>query len=244
MTDHSTSSSDPVSDLSDDLCRSPLYGYSDGNPVTKDYIAELFSTPSAPIFTPRTRSQKVELVSGLDLNHRDRRHSSTDNNLLLDAEGSSSGSNTSVVTCYTPSSSVDTWDYNGLNLVEDEPDYTGSSKRCLSSSTLIQETAFVPPPINFGEINGDDITFTNIVPSHQSSPISNRISPISRPTSRMENAEIKSQYVSILTAKAMAEEEDLDTVDLLTLPGDYVKDLVKQSEDWKRELRKESVLHF
>ena len=238
MTDHSTPSSDPVSDLSDDLCRSPLYGYSDGNPVTKDYIAELFSTPSAPIFTPRTRSQKVELVSGLDLNHRDRRHSSTDNNLLLDAEGSSSGSNTSVVTCYTPSSSVDTWDYDGLNLVGDEPDYTGSSKRCLSSSTLIQETAFVPPPINFGEIDGDDITFTTIVPSHQSSPISNRISPISRPTSRMESAEIKSQYVSILTAKAMAEEEDLDTVDLLTLPGDYVKDLVKQSEDWKRELRK------
>ena len=36
----------------------------------------------------------------------------------------------------------------------------------------------------------------------------------------------------------MAEEEDLDTVDLLTLPGDYVEDLVKQSEDWKRELRR------
>ena len=198
MTDPSISSPDPASDPSDNHCCSPLYGYSEGNPVTKDYIAELFFTPSVPILNPRTRSRNVQLVSGLDINHRDRRHSSTDNNLLLDAEDSSSGSNASVVTCYTPSSSLDNWDYNGLNLVEDEPDYTGSSKRCLSSSTLIQEKVFIPPPLNFGEIDGDEITFTDLVPSHQSSPIYNLISPISRPTSRMESTEIKSCYSSLL----------------------------------------------
>ena len=81
---------------------SPLFGYTgDGRAITKDYIAEVYAHPlDLPDLaeTRSTRSQRVPLHPGLDANHRDRRHSSTDNNLLESEDDS--GSNNSVVTTF------------------------------------------------------------------------------------------------------------------------------------------------
>ena len=236
------------SELMSEPPTSPLFGYTgDGRAITKDYIAEVYAHPlDLPDLAESrsTRSQRVPLHPGLDANHRDRRHSSTDNNLLESEDDS--GSNNSVVTYYSPGG--DRWDvsalkFHGNSLSDDFPQL---SNEALSGSTYFDEsdsvdhrTGFIQPELNLGDpdlYTSQECFNTNSSPTSNLGP-SKHSTPNSRPSSTMHSAETKDQYVKYFTAKSMAEDEDLDNLDFDSVPRAYVEDLIHQSQDWKKELR-------
>jgi len=60
--------------------------------------------------------------------------------------------------------------------------------------------------------------------------------PTLSPISDMEQL-IRDRYVLVATAKMLCDDEDLDDLDLSSVPQDFVEDLIKQSEAGKRNLR-------
>ena len=236
---------------------SPLLGFTSGGlPVTPGDL-DLITTGR------KTRSNPGELLPGLGLTEPSRRRtSSTDPNLLLDeglhdlapTEPSSPGSEESFLSTGDPRWSEESLNFHGGSFVESgknvsEPVEPG--KNNLHRVVGVDSLRFRTPGHYFQgarlEIAEEDqYNSTTSGSSHSGSastleyfpPTGDRSVPT--PTfSSISNMEqqVRDRYVLAATAKMLCEEEDLDDLDLGSVPQDYVEDLIKQSESGKRAMR-------
>ena len=236
---------------------SPLLGFTSGGLHVTPGDLDLITTGR------RTRSNPGELLPGLGLTEPSRRRtSSTDPNLLLDeglhdlapTEPSSPGSEESFLSTGDPRWSEESLNFHGGSFVESgenvsEPVEPG--KNNLHRVVGVDSLRFRTPGHYFQgarlEIAEEEqYNSATSGSSHYGSastleyfpPTGDRSVPT--PTfsfiSNMEQ-QVRDRYVLAATAKMLCEEEDLDDLDLVSVPQDYVEDLIKQSESGKRAMR-------
>ena len=204
----------------------------------------------------RTRSNPGNLLPGLGLTEPPRRRtSSTDPNLLLDEDPhvlaptepstpGTPGSEESFLSTGDPRWSEESLNFHGGSFAEPGDNNLHrvigvDSLRLRTPGHYIQDARLeiaeedqYNSATSGSSNSGTGSTVEYFPPTGDTSVFVPNFSPISD----MEQA-IRDRHVAAATAKMLCEEEDLDDLDLTSVPQDYVEDLIKQSESGKRVLR-------